>query len=253
MKKNSFSISQNFITSKAIIKRIVARSTIQSEDTVLEIGTGKGHITAELARRSKLVYSVEIDPVLYRKAKQRLKPFYNIRCIHADFLKYSLPAAQQYKVFANIPYSLTTKIIKKLTTSHNPPTDMWLTMEKGAAKRFLGQPNESIKSLLLQPFWDIKIVYHFKRDDFHPKPSVDSVLIYLSQKESPDIGFHELQAFEKFLRYSFQWGLYGKRKLLSKKQISTALKLANLPPLEPAAPISYEQWICLFQCYQKFH
>lgn len=160
-------VSQNFLTSRRLLERIVRISTITKNDLVIEIGTGKGHLTE----------------VLCRRAKERLQKEDNLKIMCRDFMKYQLPSRINYKVFANIPYNITTGIVKKLTEDAHPPSEIWLVMEKGAAKRFLGVPKETKYSLLLKRRWDLEIVYYFSREDFHPKPSVDSVLLHFSQKK----------------------------------------------------------------------
>ncbi|MCM1559501.1 MAG: 23S ribosomal RNA methyltransferase Erm [Butyrivibrio sp.] len=249
----SLTNSQNFITDTRLLRRIVNMSSITKEDTVWEIGTGKGHLTQALCRKCGFLYSAEIDRKLLEKAKERLASQTNLKLIHGDFLKQSLPAKGAYKVFANIPYFITTQILDKLTGAPNPPTDMWLIMEKGAAKRFLGIPNETNKSLLLKVNWDMKILYRFERHDFHPMPGVDSVLLRLTRKPVPDLEKKELASFEKFIERSRRCGFAGGAGLLTKKQASAALKLANLPPVPPGGETLYIQWLCLFRCYQKFH
>ncbi len=174
--------SQNFLTSRRLLERIVRKSTISHHDAVLEIGAGKGHLTEALCRKADYVYSVEIDRKLYERAKERLRDFSNIKLICGDFMKYRLPEKGDYKVFANIPYNLTTKIVKKLTEDAHPPSEMWLVMEKGAAKRFMGMPKETKYSLLLKRRWKLEIIYYFSKEDFHPKPSVDSVLLHFIRK-----------------------------------------------------------------------
>lgn len=175
--------SQNFLTSRRLLERIVRISTITKNDIVIEIGTGKGHLTEVLCRRAKYVYSMEIDKKLYERAKERLQKADNLKIMCRDFMQYQLPSRINYKVFANIPYNITTGIVKKLTEDAHPPSEIWLVMEKGAAKRFLGVPKETKYSLLLKRRWDLEIVYYFAREDFHPKPSVDSVLLHFSQKK----------------------------------------------------------------------
>lgn len=170
--------SQNFLTARRLLERIVGISSISKEDTVLEIGTGKGHITEVLSRRAGFVYSVEIDEKLCARAREKLQNRGNVKIIHEDFLRYKLPRKGEYKVFANIPYYLTTDIVKKLTEDAHPPSEMWLVMEKGVAKRFMGTPAETKMSQTLKRRWKLEIVYYFTRDDFHPKPSVDSVLLH---------------------------------------------------------------------------
>lgn len=174
--------SQNFMTSRRLLERIVRKSTITKDDIVLEIGTGKGHLTDVLCRRAKYVYSVEIDRRLYERAEERLKNVRNVTLSYRDFMNYSLPKGD-YKVFANIPFYLTTQIVQKLTEDAHPPSEIWLVMERGAAKRFLGVPRETKYSLSLKRRWKLDIVYYFSREDFHPKPSVDSVLLHFLRKD----------------------------------------------------------------------
>lgn len=178
--------SQNFLTSRRLLERIVRKSTITKKDIVLEIGTGKGHVTEVLCKKAKYVYSVEIDRKLFERATERLKMERNVKMILGDFLNYPLPK-RKYKVFANIPYYITTEIVKKLTEDAHPPSEMWLVMEKGAAKRFLGRPNETIYSLALKRRWNLDIGYYFLKEDFHPKPSVDSVLLHFQQRDRKNL------------------------------------------------------------------
>jgi len=175
-------VSQNFLTQRRLLQRIVGCSSITKADTVIEIGTGKGHLTEALAEKCGLLYSVELDRKLYEYSREKLSDKKNIRLICGDFLKYPLPRQGKYKVFANIPYNITTQIVVKLTKAYNPPAEMWLVMEKGAAKRFMGSPYDNNMSAWLKLKWNMKIVYYFRQDDFHPKPKIDSVLLYFRRK-----------------------------------------------------------------------
>lgn len=252
MSKN-ISISQNFITSQRLLNRIIKLSTIEKNDMVIEIGAGKGHLTHALCEECGYLYSIEIDKALFEKTQSKLSNIPNLQLIRGDFLNYKLPSKGGYKVFANIPYFITTQIIEKLTEAPNPPQDIWLVVEKGAAKRFMGIPKETSKSLLLKVNWEMKILYYFKKDDFHPKPSVDSVLLHLSKKNIPDLDKADFCSFRKFVAHSLKHGLLSNRSLLTKKQVSLALKYANLPPLYKDGETLYIQWLCLFRCYKKFY
>lgn len=248
--KTQLSYSQNFITDKKLLRRITGLSNINKSDTVIEIGAGKGHLTETLCRISGFVYSVELDPKLYGQAKAKLDSYPNLKLIQGDFLRYTLPAKGSYKVFANIPYFITTQIIDKLANAPNPATDIWLVMEKGAAKRFTGTGKETEKSLLLKVGWKMKIIYHFRREDFHPAPSADSVLVHFSRKESPDLDRKEYQNFQTFISHSRKYGFGRKESLLTKRQVSTALKQAGLPHAHEDGVTLYIQWLCLFRCYR---
>lgn len=243
--------SQNFLTKRQLIRKILNLSSITADDIVLEIGAGKGHLTEALCQVSGLVYSVEIDRKLYEHTRTKLSHLTNLKLIHGDFLKLSLPARGGYKVFANIPYFITTQIMDKLTNASNPPTDIWLIMEKGAARRFTGIPKETARSLLLKVKWESEILYHFHREDFHPMPSVDSVLLHLKRKAVPDLPANCIRPFQNFVKHSMKYGLYAKQGLLTKRQVSTALKLAGLPPAHKDGITLYIQWLCLFRYYHR--
>lgn len=242
--------SQNFITSRALIQRLLRLTDIHQNDTVIEIGTGKGHLTEALCKKSGHVCSLELDRKLYEGSKLKLAGYSNLHLIHADFLKYPLPAKGDYKVFSNIPYCITTQILEKLTVASNPPKDIWLIMEKGAAKRFVGVGKETKQSLLLKVNWDMKILYHFHREDFHPMPSVDSVMVHFSRKAVPDLSKKDLADYKYFIEHSLKYGIWGRNGLLTKRQVSTALKLAGLPHAHEDGVTLYIQWLCLFRCWR---
>lgn len=247
--KSTYSVSQNFLTSRRVIRSLLRRTQITKADTVLEIGAGKGHITKALAEVSGKVISYEIDPVLYRRLATQLPP--SVCLYQEDFLQCQLPK-EPYQVFANIPFSRTTEIIRKLTTGKRMPKAMWLVMEKGAAKRFCGSPRESVSSLRIKPYFETKIVYYFAKEDFHPAPSVDTVLVEWIRKSEPDLPVEEQSEFEAFLRYSFSHGVYGAKALLTKRQISVALHRAGFPMIGPSGNMQYVQWLCLFRCWKRF-
>lgn len=106
--------SQNFLTSRAGIRRLIGLADIGSSDHVLEIGPGKGHITRELLPRCGRLTAVELDPRLWAGLRERFEGEDKLELIKGDFLKYPLPKGP-YKVFANLPFSGTSAILKKLT------------------------------------------------------------------------------------------------------------------------------------------
>lgn len=238
----NYAISQNFLTSRATIQRCLSLARLGPQDTVLEIGTGKGHITRALACRCKRVLTYEIDPDLCRTLEGKLPG--NVRLVRGDFLRAPLPKGP-YKVFANIPFSLTSAIVSKLTTGPNLPSHMYLFMEKGAAKRFCGLPGESRASLLLRPWFDVKILYHFRREDFHPAPRTDVVLVSFRRRAAPDLTAAERRSYDRFITQ----GLAG-RLPLTRRQVDTALRRARLQPPSPSANMKYVQWLCLFRAWQ---
>ncbi|SHI06104.1 23S rRNA (adenine-N6)-dimethyltransferase [Sporobacter termitidis DSM 10068] len=242
------SVSQNFLTSAVTINNILKQTTIGKDDHVLEIGPGKGHITRALLRRSGRVTAVELDGGLARALRDKFAGETNLRLVHLDFLKYRLPDEGGYKVFASIPFNRTTAILRKLTECRNPPEEMWLVVEEGAAKRFLGRPAENLRSLLLKPYFDMDIAYYLPGTVFHPKPKVDAVLLHLKKKQMPDISGGDRQAYRQFIEAGLSGGGQNLRRLFTPKQLTHILKSYGCPTQFTPAQLLYVQWLCLFRC-----
>lgn len=246
-------VSQNFLTSQATINRLINIAGIKKSDYIIEIGPGKGHITNILLKKCRNLSAIEIDENLYNKLHAKYSDVKSLKLYHQDFLMWKLPTTEKYKVFANIPFTITSAIIQKLTQNKNPPQDAWLVVEKGAAKRFCGKPSDTLQSLLLRPFYDLNIVYHFQREDFHPKPGVDVVVLHISQKTESDVTLSQQKLYCNFIAHGLKFGLFSKHALLTKRQISTALRVAKLNPIKASGEILYIQWLCLFRCWLKFN
>ena len=244
------SVSQNYLTSAKTIRRLLGLTSLTKSDRAIEIGAGKGHITRELAGKCHSVYAFEIDAKICAYLQSKLGGIGNLHIRHQDFLTVALPSSEPYKVFSNIPFSITSKIIRKLTGGGNPPQEAWLVMEKGTAKRFAGKSRDTTASLSLKPYFDCDIVHAFSRQDFHPMPSVDVVLLHLLRKEKPDI---PLAQKREFLRFVERGQRYGLTALLTKRQVAAALKQAGLPRIEQSGLMLYVQWLCLFRCFRRFH
>jgi len=254
MSKKSHSplwVSQNFLTSIKTIQRIIRKANINTNDHVVEIGPGKGHITGVLLQHCKKVSAIEIDKSLYNKLHIKYEATESLKLYHHDFLKWNLPATGQYKVFANIPFNRTTDIIMKLAGAINPPTDAWLVVEKGAAKRFMGIPRENARSLFLKPLFDMHVIYHFAREDFHPMPGTDVVMLHIKMKSPHDIPRTEWRRYHGFISSASRNNGAGLAHLFTKKQWAKARKMAGIND-QHSGEILYIQWLCLFRCYKFF-
>lgn len=238
---------QNFLTSGPVIRRLLDAASIGREDLVLEIGPGRGHITRQLLPRCGRLLAAELDPVLCRRLAERFDGQPNFSLYQGDFLQMPLPKGP-YKVFANIPFARTTEILRRLTNAPNPPEAVWLIVEQGAAKRFAGRPRENLTSLALRPFFDVRLAAFVPRGEFHPAPRVDAALLELVRRPQPDLPLEDRAPYRAFLERAWKRGLKG---MLTPRQISTALRLAGLPPAEDAN-LKYVQWLCLFRCWSAF-
>jgi len=126
--------SQNFLRSQKLVAKLIRHSSIGKTDTVIEIGPGRGIVTEELLKVSGKVIAVELDSKLYNLLREKLQVHRNLDLVQTDFLKFELPT-YTFKVFANIPFIITTDIIRKLT-SEKSFQEGYLVVQKEAAKKF---------------------------------------------------------------------------------------------------------------------
>ena len=140
--------SQNFLKNPEVAWKILEeKCSLSPEDTVYEIGAGKGAITEILAKRCQRVVAIEIDPNLYCFLKKKFAQTPNVEIIQGDFLKQPLPRFP-YKVFANPPFRIFSEIIRKLTETENPPEATYLFAQKEAAQKFTGKPETTLMKQL---------------------------------------------------------------------------------------------------------
>src|SRR5579864_7924255 len=195
--RQSVLYSQNFLKDSCLVASLLDRLCIGSDDVVYEIGPGRGIITEQLALRSKQVAAIEKDPRLAALLQQKFGDRPNVTIHLGDFLDYPLPR-KPYKVCANIPFNSTSAIVRRLTTAKYPPEDAYLTMQKQAAEMFLGQPHESLRAVLLKPWFEMEIVHRFRRRDFMPVPRVDVVMLRLRKRGPPLVHDADRQCFRDF-------------------------------------------------------
>jgi len=248
--------SQNLIKDANLIDNLISLTDLGRNDLVLDIGAGKGVISKELAKRVKQVIAIEKDSDLFLKAKENLRLIENIELKNNDILSYRLPE-KEYKVFSNIPFSLTLEITKKLFEEDNRPTIAYLFMQKEAAEKFVGNPlfNESLSSLLYKPLYDCKIIYNFRKDDFDPVPSKDVCLIEFKLKLRSDVDPKMYSLYRDFVTFAFnRWkaniklALRGTFSNLQIKILSSTLKFnLEAKPTE----VEYDTWIALFNEFNK--
>jgi len=250
--RTSIKFSQNFTVNGPLISDLIRQSSITKEDLVYEIGPGTGSITSELAKVCRQVIATEIDKNLYEKLKVKFAGLSNIQIIFGDFNTSQLPK-QPYKVFSNIPFNITASIIKKLTESDNPPVDTYLFVQEESAYKFCGISKETQSSLLLKPWFDLSIVYHFKKTDFRPVPNVEIVLLRMTKRIQPLVIANNDQLYKDFVVYSFnQWkptlkeGLKGVFSDIQFTRLSNSLKFSiKSKPTD----LTFDQWLGLFNFF----
>lgn len=196
--------SPNFLAKRKLARKLISDSHIGKPDLVVEIGPGKGRMTRELLNCAGRVIAIEIDRNLCSLLRQRFKFFKNFEIVNSDFLRFRLPS-EPYKVFSNIPFAITSDIVRKLTQDKYLK-EAYLVIQKEAAKKFIGMPYAKTNSLIsvhLKPWFDISVAWKFKRFDFEPMPRVDCVLVRIKRRDVALIPNLQKRRYERFMKYYY--------------------------------------------------
>ena len=216
------SLGQNFLVDTNILQKIVDSADIQEKDIVIEIGTGIGTLTRELAKRAKKVYAIEIDKNLIPIVKETTSNYNNIDFVNMDFLEVVLEDLIQekdrkIKVIANIPYYITTPIIMKCLESSLDISTILLMIQKEVADRLSAEPSTKAYgslSVAVQYYSDVEFVGKVSKSCFYPQPKVDSGIVKLSKKHEY-IFVRDRELFSQVVKSAFA----KRRKTISNSMI----------------------------------
>lgn len=254
--RKSIRYSQNFLKSLQLVQKLVEQSSIQLNDTVIDIGAGRGVITEVLSTFCKKVIAIEADLTLTGILRQKFQNNPKIQIETGDFFDYLLPN-EPYKVFSNIPFNRTADVIRKLINTPNPPGDTYLIVQKEAAYKFIGSPvsKESLFSVTIKPWFEPSIEYHFLRSDFDPCPDIDIVLLRIKKLEIPLISDDQSNQYKDFVSYAFNRSnpnlKKGLRTIFTPNQFSRLIQPLHLNESIVPTQLSFKQWIELFQAFVR--
>ena len=238
------------------MSELLSKSNITSEDTVIEIGPGKGIITEELSKKCGQVIGIEYDKELAHLLQESFANKSNVKIIEQDFLKYKLPNNGVYKICANIPFNLTADIMKKVLEFENPPTDIYFIMQYEAFLKYAGKPyyGESLRSLLYKPWYTAELIHEFQPSDFHPIPNARICFVHFQKRTKPDV--IESLDYKNFLSYIFSASGNSfkekTKKLFSYEQQKRVCKQIKISMDSSVTEITYEGWINLYDVFSKF-
>ncbi|MDH4211896.1 MAG: 23S ribosomal RNA methyltransferase Erm [candidate division WOR-3 bacterium] len=250
---NQKSLAQNFLAKRRLAVSLLNGSSIAMDDIVYEIGPGKGILTAELCKRAKKVIAIEKDHVLYLKLKKKFEFNDNIILYNADFLRFRIKESC-YKVFANMPFNITSAAIRKILCAANSPADAYLIVQREAAEKFTGTPRTTQFSVLLKPHFRPKIIRRFKRTDFSPVPNVDVVMLHIEKRTSSLVSAADISAYEQFIKRGF--GAWRKdlksnyKHVFSHNQWKRLSRDLEFPIRAKPSEIQFRQWLGLFDFYK---
>jgi 16S rRNA (adenine1518-N6/adenine1519-N6)-dimethyltransferase len=250
-------LGQNFLIDETVLSEIVKHADLKSSDTVLEVGPGLGVLTGELVSRVKEVWAIEKDPNLVAVLKKEFVGEKNLKIVNEDILRFHVARniLSNYKVVANIPYYLTSKLLQYFLEQDKPPTLMILMIQKEVGERVVATAGDlSILGISVQVYADVDIVASVSRNSFWPVPEVDSVVLKIEPKNKyPEIKDRKL--FFRIIKIAFA----GKRKQiqnslahglkLSKEEISEFLAKSEIEPSARPQDLSINQWIKLYEAF----
>lgn len=243
------SLGQHWLKDREILATIADAGEIEATDTVLEIGPGLGTLTSELLKRAEKVVAVEIDGALARKLPGQF-PGKNLEVVNQDILEFDLTTLpKDYIVVANVPYYITSKIVKYLMTSENKPSRTVLLIQKEVAERIAAEPGEmSILTVSTQIYAEAELDILVPAEFFTPPPKVDSQVVVLHTRDEPLVQPELEKEFFRVMKAGFS----AKRKKLrsslagglgiSKPEAEALLAQANIDPSARAEDLDLSAW-----------
>jgi len=225
------SLGQNFLIDAATLEKIVAIAQIHPNNDVLEVGAGLGSLTRYLAESARKVVTVELDAHLLPVLQEVITPWKNVEIVSGDILKIdpaSLLLEEGYVVVANIPYYITSALIRHLLEANHKPARLTLTLQREVAERICAPAGElSLLALSVQVYGKARVALRIPAGAFYPPPKVDSSVLLVDLYSDPLIATAQLPVFFQLIKAGFS----QKRKTL-RNALSAGL---HLPPDEVQA------------------
>jgi len=266
-------LGQHFLVDEAVLETITSAAELTPGDVIMEIGPGLGILTGELARQAGLVIAIELDRKLAAILEQTLSSFDNVTIINDDVLKIDPlallreqkmrfpPAVNRffsYKVVANLPYYITSPVLRHFLEASAKPQIMVVMVQKEVAEAIVARPGQmSVLSISVQFYGEPRIISYVPAGCFYPAPEVDSAVLRIDVYPQPAVAVGDRDSFFELVRAGFT----ASRKQivnsltqglgLSKTEILSLLKEANIVPQRRAETLTLDEWALLWQVYTR--
>ncbi len=272
-------MGQNFLIDSSALETIVAAAELTPDDTVLEVGPGLGVLTWELLRGAGAVIAVELDLRLVDRLRQEFAHEPRLTIIQGDILKLapgeiiasgpkpgtqdqnptgtgrsSLAVPPGYKVVANLPYAITSPVLRHFLEAARKPALMVVLVQWEVAQRIAARPGElSVLTHAIQLYAEPEIVARVPAHSFVPAPAVDSAVLRLRVRPRPLVDIHDIDGLLRVIKAGF---LHARKKLsnalpgglaamgtpLPKERVVAALEAAGVDPDRRAETVTLEEW-----------
>ena len=254
------SLGQNFLHDTHQLERIVAAAELTRADKVLEIGPGLGPLTELLLTRAGEVLAIEMDLRLVEVLRERFAPQLQspnpvLTLLHADALDYIRREPRdwrEWKLVANLPYSVASPILVELALSPRRPQSMTVTLQLEVAKRLMSQADDDdygVLTLLVQLDYEPRGWFKIPPECFFPSPNVDSACVTLVRRKKPLLPEEHHASFVRIVKRAFSQRRKMMMKLLKSdwpaEKLEQAFGELKISPLERAEKLSLEQFVAL--------
>jgi 16S rRNA (adenine1518-N6/adenine1519-N6)-dimethyltransferase len=252
-------LGQHFLVEPAVLFHILRASRLTPQDAVLEIGPGVGVLTGELLRRARRVVAVEVDRRLYTWLQSRFAGNARLELVMADILRVEPGTlmGEPYKVVANLPYAITSAVLRHLLEARPAPQRMVLMVQWEVARRMVAHPPEmSLLGLSVQYYARVEIVHRVPAGCFLPPPRVDSAVVALEIQPtarwevSPERFFWIVHAGFRHPRRTLGNNL-AESLGLAKEEVTRLLRDVGVAPERRPETLSLEEWAALCRSLEQ--
>src|SRR3989344_6361879 len=229
------SLGQHFLINPRIHEKIVEAAEIKAKDTVVEIGPGSGLLTDHLLATGAHVIAIEKDSEFVSQLREKYRNNKNIEIVESDVLRYTLHVTP-YKLVGNIPYYLTSHLIRVVLQEWPQPKLIVFTVQKEVAKRMTAKPPKmNMLAVLVQCYADAKIISIVKKGNFRPIPKVDSAIVKLVHSDQWIVDS------EKILKVA-SVAFKNPRKMLKNNIPEELVRKAGIDPSRRAETLTIQEW-----------
>jgi 16S rRNA (adenine1518-N6/adenine1519-N6)-dimethyltransferase len=263
------SLGQHFLVDDAVLEKILDAAALSPDDTVIEVGPGLGLMTAELAKRASWVIAIELDNRLAAILKETL-PVENVVVLNEDVLgtdpanllkgsaPHFPPQLRSYKVVANLPYYITSPVLRHFLEAPIKPETMVVMVQKEVARTITAAAGDrSVLSIAVQFYGKPSIVADVPAASFFPPPEVDSAVIKIDVYKKPPVAVDDVEGFFKLVRAGFRAARKQVANSLAqgldlpKPEILDLLAKAKIDPQRRAETFTLEEWAALYKIYAR--
>ena len=256
-------LGQHFLIDNEVLQQTLSAAELTTDDIIIEIGPGLGILTRELAQRAKQVIAVELDDKLADFLRQEMASFPNVRVINRDILKIDpsdlVPEPERYKVVANLPYYITSPVLRHFLEASTRPGLMVVMVQKEVAEAIAAGPGKrSLLSISVQFYGHPRIMSAVPAESFYPAPEVGSAILRIDLYPEPAVAVDDVASFFETVRAGFA----SPRKQLAnslsyglglpKADVINVLEKANISSQRRAETLTLEEWAQLRQAYAQW-